>query len=94
MTKLKHLTCNIYSLSNQIVFCDLQMHLQVHNHFSKPVQIYRKKRNSDENIYVGEVAARTVMHVPLHAIYSERKDLHFAINVRYDWLFCRFGPTF
>lgn len=40
------------------------------------------KAKTKEMVLVGVVEPGKVYHVPLHAIYSENKYLHFAIEVK------------
>ncbi|XP_059226468.1 intermembrane lipid transfer protein Vps13 [Stomoxys calcitrans] len=54
--------------------------LNIHNHFTTPVKVYRMKDKSKEMIKVGVVEPNTTYHVPLHAIYSENKYLHFGVE--------------
>lgn len=52
--------------------------LQLHNHFSTPVFVWRRHANG-QLLAVGSVAPDAVFNVPLHALYAERKDLFFSL---------------
>ncbi|XP_058986884.1 intermembrane lipid transfer protein Vps13 [Musca domestica] len=54
--------------------------LNVNNHFTTPVKIFRKLAKNGEMIQVGVVEPGSIYHVPLHAIYSENKCLFFGIE--------------
>ncbi|GAB0096265.1 Vacuolar protein sorting-associated protein 13 [Sergentomyia squamirostris] len=51
--------------------------VQIHNHFSAYVNLYRKVNGSFH--LIGEVAPNKVFNAPLHAIYAGNKDLHFSL---------------
>ncbi|XP_030388188.1 vacuolar protein sorting-associated protein 13 [Scaptodrosophila lebanonensis] len=52
----------------------------IYNHFTTPINIYRRKPNDRTEILVGSAPPNTIFHVPLHAIYADPKDLHFSIS--------------
>ncbi|EDW46783.1 GM20965, partial [Drosophila sechellia] len=58
--------------------------VSVHNHFTTGLNIYRRNpaptAQCFEDIFVGRVRPGEVFHVPLHAIYSESKDLFFSMR--------------
>lgn len=51
--------------------------LQVENHFSTPITVYRVKDGVAHN--VGDVQPNTIFNVPLHAIYASEKEIHFSL---------------
>ncbi|EDW71988.1 uncharacterized protein Dwil_GK10679 [Drosophila willistoni] len=54
--------------------------VNVHNHFSTSINVYRRKQPEDEEILVGTAKPGEVFHVPLHAIYADSKELYFSIK--------------
>lgn len=68
-------TVTIISLLNISAF-------QIQNHFTTSIKVFRLKAKTTEMVLVGVVEPGTIYHVPLHAIYSEGKTLHFAIEVK------------
>ncbi|XP_023292594.2 vacuolar protein sorting-associated protein 13 [Lucilia cuprina] len=54
--------------------------VNIQNHFTTSIKVLRMNAKTKEMILVGAVEPGKVYHVPLHAIYSEGKYLHFAIE--------------
>lgn len=57
--------------------------MQVYNHFTTNVNIYRRNPNPTaknfDDIFIGR-AKKEVFHVPLHAIYAESRELYFSMR--------------
>ncbi|KAH8307603.1 hypothetical protein KR044_004766 [Drosophila immigrans] len=52
--------------------------VSIRNHFTTPINIYRRKSNLEFTL-VGKARPNEMMHVPLHAIYAEQKELYFSL---------------
>ncbi|KAM8714231.1 hypothetical protein ACLKA7_014379 [Drosophila subpalustris] len=53
--------------------------VSIHNHFTTAIRVYRRKSNMHFTL-VGQADPGEVMHVPLHAIYAESKELFFSLS--------------
>ncbi|XP_067630378.1 intermembrane lipid transfer protein Vps13 [Eurosta solidaginis] len=55
--------------------------VKVHNHFTTTLLIHRyKQTGARDATLVGKVLPGEIFHVPLHAIYTDNKDLHFSLE--------------
>lgn len=52
--------------------------LQIENHFSTTINIFRNRNNN--LIEIGQVKPGSTFNVPLHALYAIQKDLYFSIS--------------
>lgn len=52
--------------------------LKVKNHFSTPVNIFR--RHNGSFLEIGQVEPHSTFNVPLHALYSASKELYFSLT--------------
>lgn len=52
--------------------------LKVKNHFSTPVNIFRKRNGA--MVEIGQVEPGSTFNVPLHALYASNKELFFSIT--------------
>ncbi|XP_062132408.1 intermembrane lipid transfer protein Vps13 isoform X1 [Drosophila sulfurigaster albostrigata] len=53
--------------------------VSIHNHFTTTISVFRRKSDL-EYILVGQAKPGQVLNVPLHAIYSESKELYFSLS--------------
>ena len=53
--------------------------LQIHNHFTVPINVYRIKSGTEH--LIDTIGPNKILNVPLHAIYAISKELYFAIPV-------------
>ncbi|XP_034479091.1 vacuolar protein sorting-associated protein 13 isoform X2 [Drosophila innubila] len=53
--------------------------VSIRNHFTTPISVFRRKSNMSFTL-VGQADSGQTMHVPLHAVYAESKELFFSLN--------------
>lgn len=53
--------------------------LQIENHFSTPITLHRLK-DDNKSLVIGEILPGTIYNLPLHAIYSNQKEIYFSLS--------------
>ncbi|KAL5288954.1 hypothetical protein ACFFRR_009268 [Megaselia abdita] len=51
--------------------------VNIHNHFTSTISVFRNNRG--KRMLVGEIQPRSTFNVPLHSVYTDSKELYFAL---------------
>ncbi|CAG9815731.1 unnamed protein product [Phaedon cochleariae] len=73
------IVCDI-KVDDGVTVITLRSILQVHNHFTVPVDVYFMTTKGDELEFIGSINPKSLLNVPLKAVYNPTNELFFAIS--------------